>query len=87
MTDNRLMKKDAVCERLNISRRTLERLISDRSIPCYRIGGQIRFKPEEIEAYICACRARPSAPAKPAPRRTLSRQVQASGYIPGMKVV
>lgn len=39
-------------ERLGVSRRTLERLVSKRKVPFVRIGGRVLFRPTKLEAYL-----------------------------------
>jgi hypothetical protein len=45
-----LWKKPDVCQRLNISLRTLNSRLSEGVIPHVRIGGSIRFVPDDIRA-------------------------------------
>ena len=56
---------DDVRSRLNISISTVRRLIRDRKLLAYRVGGRLRFKPEEVAAYIDAQRVGRSAPESP----------------------
>jgi len=41
-----------VVERLNVSRTTLWRLVRDGKIEAHRIGKQLRFERDEVEAFI-----------------------------------
>jgi excisionase family DNA binding protein len=43
---------------LQISRRTLARLVGNGSLPAVRVGGQLRFQPDAVEAFIEANRHR-----------------------------
>lgn len=48
-----------VAERLGISRALLYSLVGSGKISCYRIGmgrGAIRFKDEDVQAYLESCR-------------------------------
>lgn len=47
-----LLDKDQTAERLNIGRWHLERLIRDREIPFVKVGRLIRFKPDDIDAWL-----------------------------------
>jgi excisionase family DNA binding protein len=47
-----LLTIDEVRSRLNVSISTVRRLVRDRKLRAYRVGGRLRFKPEEVAAYI-----------------------------------
>jgi excisionase family DNA binding protein len=47
-----LLKKLQVCQRLSISKRTLNYRIKDGTIPHIRIGGSVRFLPADIDSLI-----------------------------------
>jgi excisionase family DNA binding protein len=47
-TGESLWKKPDVCQRLNISLRTLNYRLAEGTIPHVRIGGSIRFVPNDI---------------------------------------
>ena len=47
-----LLTIDEVCSWLNVSISTVRRLIRDAKLPAYRVGGRLRFKPEELAAYV-----------------------------------
>ena len=47
-----LLKKPQVCQRLSISKRTLNYRIKDGTIPHVRIGGSVRFVPGDIDNLI-----------------------------------
>lgn len=51
-----LLDKEQTCERLNIGRWQLERLIRDREIPFFKVGRLIRFDPADIDAYLAGRR-------------------------------
>ncbi|HEX7992356.1 MAG TPA: helix-turn-helix domain-containing protein [Streptosporangiaceae bacterium] len=46
-----LLTIDQVAERLAVSPRTVRRMVNDGSLPCVRVGRQIRFRPKDIESY------------------------------------
>jgi excisionase family DNA binding protein len=52
MDSNKLMTKREVAERLSISTRTLDRIRSMGEIKAVRVGGQVRFRPEDVEKFI-----------------------------------
>ena len=89
MSDKLLTKTD-VCELLNISRCTLDRIVLDGMLPLYRVRGQCRFKRSDVDLYLNAClEQRPVHIQQPKVRHTTPR-LEAnlpSHYIPGMKVV
>jgi len=37
---------------LNVTERTIYRLLTDKQIPAYKVGGQWRFKEDEIMAWL-----------------------------------
>jgi len=41
-----------VAERLNISIRTVRRMIADKRLPIVRVGRSVRVRPETLEALI-----------------------------------
>src|SRR5262245_56913912 len=43
---------DEVRSRLNVSISTVRRLVRDGKLRAYRVGGGLRFKPEELAAYV-----------------------------------
>ena len=60
-----MLTVDDVRSRLNVSISTVRRLIRDRKLPAYRVGGRLRFKPEEVAAYIDAQRVDRIVPESP----------------------
>ena len=42
----------AVAETLNVSDRTVRRLAEQRLISHHRVGGQLRFAPSDVEAFL-----------------------------------
>lgn len=44
---------------LSISRPTIYRLIEQRVIPFYKIGGSLRFKKEDVKAFLDESRVNP----------------------------
>jgi excisionase family DNA binding protein len=49
-----LLTIDEVRSRLNVSISTVRRLVRDGKLRAYRVGGRLRFKPEEVAAYVDA---------------------------------
>ncbi len=43
-----LLTIDEVRSRLNVSVSTVRRLVRDGKLRAYRVGGRLRFKPEEV---------------------------------------
>lgn len=82
----KLMTKSEICEMLQISERTLERIIADGDLPALRIRGQLRFLREDLLRYLARCGATedPKPLAQKGPRLVSQRERR---YIPGMKVV
>lgn len=52
MTVTKLMTKREAADRLSISTRTLDRIRSKGEIKTVAVGGQVRFRPEDVEKYI-----------------------------------
>jgi excisionase family DNA binding protein len=50
----RLLTIDEVRSQLNVSISTVRRLVRDGKLRAYRVGGGLRFKPEEVAAYVDA---------------------------------
>ncbi len=49
-TDTMLSIKD-VANRLDVSVMTIRRLVWSGSLRAYKIGGRLKFEPEDVEAY------------------------------------
>ena len=87
----KLMTKAEVCEILQVSESTLERIVADGDLPALRIRSQLRFLQQDLLRYLSRC-AEPTAAqkaerqAKPA-RGKQTEVVPLRRYIPGMKVV
>lgn len=47
-----LLTKRGVALYLDISERTVDRLVESGMLPAYRIGGHRRFRLEEVEQYV-----------------------------------
>ena len=45
-----------LAEHLGLTERTIRRKVAQGEIPHYKIGNSIRFDPDEIEAWLKACR-------------------------------
>jgi excisionase family DNA binding protein len=50
---------EAVAERLGISISTVRALVRKGELPAYKVGGQLRFEKDDIEAYLTARRVVP----------------------------
>jgi excisionase family DNA binding protein len=57
--DYAMLDIEEVRARLRVSDSTIRRLIRDGKIRAYRIGRQLKFKPEELDAYIESALVRP----------------------------
>jgi excisionase family DNA binding protein len=53
-----LLSKASACEYLAVSERTLDRIVSDGELVAYRVRGQLRFRFDDIEAYLAEQRVR-----------------------------
>ena len=60
-TDDSMMTIAEVRSRLRVSASTIRRLVREEKLPAYRVGAQLRLKPEEIAAYINVQRVNKSA--------------------------
>lgn len=58
-----LLTVAAACQHLAISRATLYRLMGEGSIRPVRIGGSVRFRPSDLEAFVSECLATPDTDA------------------------
>lgn len=45
-----------VADLLRVSERTLRRITNARQLPFYKIGGRLRFAPEDVKAFAHQCR-------------------------------
>ncbi|HSH77318.1 MAG TPA: helix-turn-helix domain-containing protein [Herpetosiphonaceae bacterium] len=52
---------EAAATCLGVSVSTVRRLVRTGDLPAFRVGRQLRFRPEEIDAYIESRRIRPLA--------------------------
>ena len=87
-----MLSKSEVCELLNISQATLDRIVLDGMLPVYRIRGQCRFKSGDVDLYVEACKEQRIPLEKLSPLKRTERKSKyapelPSKYIPGMKVV
>lgn len=55
MSENRnvasLLKAEDLAERWSVTERTVHYLRQRGELPCVRIGRQVRFRPDDVEAY------------------------------------
>lgn len=52
------LTSEDVCELLKISRSTLYKNVHEKTIPCFRIGNQIRFLETDVMDYVKKCMVR-----------------------------
>ena len=50
-----LMTGKDVCRYLGISRRTLLRLMKKQELPAFRVGRGLRFRRQDVEAWLAGC--------------------------------
>ena len=62
----RMLTVKDVAKRLNVSARLVYAL-AGKKFPCYRFESALRFKEEEIEAYIESCKGNPALPSQERP--------------------
>ena len=70
-----MLDKKQAAARLGVTVPTLDGSLKSK-IPRYKIGGSIRFREEEIDAYIDSCRVEVYQPL----------EIGRLKYVPGMKV-
>ena len=63
-----LIGLDELASRLGVGERYVRRLVEERRIPHRKIGRLLRFDPDEVEAWIEACRVDPVVPVAGADR-------------------
>jgi excisionase family DNA binding protein len=54
---DRLLTKQDVAARLNVSTRTVQRLHLSGELKALRVGGSVRFHPDDVDAYVQQLRA------------------------------
>lgn len=57
LNEPRLLRKTEAAALLSVSLRSLERLVSD-GLPVVKIGGELRFSPDQLNEWITARRQR-----------------------------
>lgn len=78
-----MISVNEVAERLGVSPDTIYRLKNKpNGLRAYRVGRCIRFRPEEVDAYIAAQAVEPVTQPMP-----FGKQIHRFRYVPGMKVV
>ena len=86
----KLMTKAEVCEILQVSESTLERIVADGDLPALRIRSQLRFLEQDLLRYLSRCAELSAAQKeeqKARAKRGKAEVVPIRRYIPGMKVV
>ncbi len=53
-TNGPLFTKKSLCAYLGVSQSTLDRLVGAGKLASCRIGGQVRFRPDDVEEFIVA---------------------------------
>lgn len=53
-----LMTLKEICAYLKVDRHTVYRLIKDGQLPAIRVGGQWRFRPDEVQRYLASKQSR-----------------------------
>ena len=86
---DKLISKNEVCDALGIGKSTLDRLMAAGEITYYKVGGSVRFREADVEAYVRRglVPARPKACPAPGAGKGRNRAPAGCGYYPGMKVV
>ncbi len=51
-----LFTKKSLCAYLGVSQSTVDRLVSAGKLASCRIGGQVRFRPDDVEDFIAAAK-------------------------------
>lgn len=49
---DKLLTINELTDYLNVSRRTVYRLLDDTEFPAYRVGGHLRFRREEVDEWL-----------------------------------
>lgn len=52
---NQLLSVKEVKEILQVGDSTLRRLVSSKKLKSYRVGGQLRFDPEDLKEFLKQC--------------------------------
>ncbi len=55
----KLLTVDEIAAMFRVSKTTVYRIVESRLIPFYRLGGKLRFKEDEVLAYLEAQRVKP----------------------------
>lgn len=48
----KLCSRSQMAQQLDITTKTLDRLIRDDGLPCYRVGKQLKFDPDEVREWL-----------------------------------
>lgn|GEM_PF-1163974 len=57
---SQFLTPNELAEMMKISKTTVYRMIDKRQLPFYKMGGSLRFRMDEIMAYIEECRIEPT---------------------------
>ena len=55
-----LMTLKEICDYLKVTRYTVYRLIKDGQLPAIRVGGQWRFRPDQVQRYLASKQSKAS---------------------------
>ena len=93
---DKLLTKTELCDVLQISRATLDRIVAAGEIEALHIRGQVRFDRQEVRRYLDCCRAARSParlvdikkePARRGRPKGSKKDALPEQYVPGMRVV
>ncbi len=77
-----MLKPKEVADMLGVSVYTVHRLkFKPDGLRAYKVAGAVRFKPEDVEAYLEAQKVKPVVKAEAMP------DIRRFTYVPGMRVV
>lgn len=62
MSDDRYTTIASIAARIESSTKTAQRILTAAGVPIFRIGGQIRFRAADIDAYFESQKIEPSVP-------------------------
>lgn len=77
------MDVDAAAARIGIARRTLQRLVADGKIGCYKVGRRVLFSDEDVDAFLASVHqpatVRQASPSANRMRTGRAKQVSSRG--------
>jgi excisionase family DNA binding protein len=77
---DRLLTVEQAADRLGTSVRFVRRLVAERRIAYVKVGRHVRLDPDDVEAFVAACRVeiRPSSVAALPRRRPATRRASSA---------